>query len=264
MAAAGGWDEVGERVFRRRYEGLDLNVGAILGDGEVLVVDTRGTLTEARELLDDLRALTAFPCRQAVNTHAHFDHCFGNAALRPALIWGHVACAATLRAAGDRQREEALRYLPGAAAELAALPVDPPDRTLTTTAALTVAGRAVELRHLGRGHTDHDVAVVVPDAGVLFAGDLVEESGPPQFGDAYPLEWPGTLARLLDLASATAGTVVPGHGDVVGLPFVRSQLADLEEMARLYGLVRDGTLHADAAARRAPFPEQVTRQALSR
>jgi glyoxylase-like metal-dependent hydrolase (beta-lactamase superfamily II) len=73
----GGWQEVGERVFRFRYRSLDLNVGAVLGDGEVLVVDTRSGPAEAGELLADLRALTRLPCRQAVNTHAHFDHCFG-------------------------------------------------------------------------------------------------------------------------------------------------------------------------------------------
>jgi len=51
----GGWQEVGERVFRFRYRSLDLNVGAVLGDGEVLVVDTRGLAAEAEELLADLR-----------------------------------------------------------------------------------------------------------------------------------------------------------------------------------------------------------------
>jgi glyoxylase-like metal-dependent hydrolase (beta-lactamase superfamily II) len=264
MGAAGGWEEVGERVFRRRYERLDLNVGAVLGDGEALVVDTRCTIGEARELLDDLRALTTSPCRHVVNTHAHFDHSFGNAAMRPARIWGHEACAAALRADGERLRAEALTYLPGAAAELATLPIDPPDRLLTTAATVTVGGRAVELRHLGRGHTDHDVVVVVPDAAVVFAGDLVEESGPPQYGDAYPLEWPKAILRLLDLTATTTTTVVPGHGDVVGAGFVRAQLGELTEMARLCELLRDGALHADEAVRRAPFPEPVARQAFDR
>lgn len=77
MTPAALWREVGEGVFRRRYHALDLNVGAVLGDGEVLLIDTRSWRAEAEELRDDLRALTSLPCRQVLNTHAHFDHCFG-------------------------------------------------------------------------------------------------------------------------------------------------------------------------------------------
>ena len=121
-----GWQEVGDRVFRFRYRSLDLNVGAVLGDDEVLVVDTRSFAAEAAELVADLRALTRLPCRQVVNTHAHFDHCFGNATLRPAAIWGHERCAAHLRTRGDRERAHLLRWLPEAAGELDTLVLDPP------------------------------------------------------------------------------------------------------------------------------------------
>jgi glyoxylase-like metal-dependent hydrolase (beta-lactamase superfamily II) len=82
----GGWQEVGHRAYRFRYRSLDLNVGVVLGDDEVLVVDTRSFAAEAAELLADLRALTPLPCRQVVNTHWHYDHCYGNATLRPAAI----------------------------------------------------------------------------------------------------------------------------------------------------------------------------------
>ena len=50
------------------------------------------------------------------------------------------------------------------------------------------------LRHPGRGHTAGDLVVHVPDADVLVAGDLVEQSGPPAFEDAYPLQWPDAVA----------------------------------------------------------------------
>jgi hypothetical protein len=67
---AGGWQEVGAGAYRRRYRSLDLNVGAVLGDDQVLLIDTRSCQTEAEELRGDLRALTSLPCRQVVNTHA--------------------------------------------------------------------------------------------------------------------------------------------------------------------------------------------------
>jgi glyoxylase-like metal-dependent hydrolase (beta-lactamase superfamily II) len=237
----GGWQEVGDRVYRRRYASLDLNVGAVVGDDEVLVVDTRSFAAEAARLLADLRALTPLPCRQVVNTHAHFDHCFGNATLRPAAIWGHARCAAHLRTRASQERGHLLRWLPEAAAELDGLELDPPDRTVGDAGTdLQVGGRQVELRFCGRGHTDHDLVVVVPDAGVAFCGDLVEEGAPPVYGtDAFPLEWPATLDRLAALAPPT---VVPGHGDVVGRRFVGAQREELAAMA------------AEQAVAAAPFP----------
>jgi len=258
----GGWQEVGERVFRFRYRSLDLNVGAVLGDGEVLVVDTRSWAAEAEELLADLRALTGLPHRQVVNTHAHFDHCFGNATLRPAAVWGHQRCIENLRTRGEEQRHATMRAMPDAAGALAAVRIDPPDRAVGDGGAtLDVGGRRVELRFCGRGHTDNDLVVLVPDVGVVFAGDLVEEGAPPSYEDAFPLEWPATVDRLLDLAP---GIVVPGHGDVVGPDFVRRQRQELAAMADLCGRVVTGELPAAEALRRAPFPEDHARGALER
>jgi glyoxylase-like metal-dependent hydrolase (beta-lactamase superfamily II) len=257
-----GWQEVGDRVYRMRYRSLDLNVGAVVGGDEVLVVDTRSFAAEAAELLADLRRLTPLPCRQVVNTHAHFDHCFGNATLRPAAIWGHERCAAHLRGRADRERAHLLRWLPEAAGELDGLVLDPPDRPVGDDGAeLEVGGRRVELRFCGRGHTDSDLVVVVPDAGVVFGGDLVEEGAPPVYGsDAFPLEWPATLDRLLALAPPV---VVPGHGDVVGHRFVRGQRDELAAMAALCRRVAAGDLPAAEAVAAAPFPGATAREALA-
>ncbi len=71
--------------------------------------------------------------------------------------------------------------------------LDPPDRTFGDEGTdLDVGGRRIELRWLGRGHTDDDIVVRVPDAGVLFAGDLLENGATPYFGDGFPLDWPAT------------------------------------------------------------------------
>jgi glyoxylase-like metal-dependent hydrolase (beta-lactamase superfamily II) len=258
----GGWQEVGDRVYRFRYRSLDLNVGAVLGEAEVLVIDTRSFAAEAAELLDDLRGLTRLPCRQVVNTHWHYDHCFGNATLRPAAVWGHARCVQRLRDDGEERRRELMEGNPELAEEFAAVVLDPPDRPVGDAGTdLQVGGRRVELRWCGRGHTDNDLVVVVPDAGVVFAGDLVEEGAPPMYGrDAFPLEWPATLDRLLTLAPPT---VVPGHGDMVGHGFVRAQREELAAMAALCRRVAAGELAADAAVAAAPFPETFARQALA-
>jgi glyoxylase-like metal-dependent hydrolase (beta-lactamase superfamily II) len=261
VTRSGMWQEVGEGVFRRRYAALDLNVGVVLGEGEVLVIDTRSWRAEAEELLGELRALTSLPCRQVVNTHAHFDHCFGNAAFRPTAFWGHERCAEDLRLHGERQRRNVMEWFPQAAEDLASLELVPPDRLVAERAAIDVGGRPVELLHLGRGHTDNDLVAVVPDAGVTFAGDLVEEGAPPSFGDAWPLEWPATLDRLLDVATPV---LVPGHGDVAGPELVRAQAAEQRAVAELCRRVLAGELAAGEALGRGPYPAETVRTALER
>lgn len=221
------WHEVGDDVYVRRYPFLDQTIGAVIGRERVLVVDTRSTTLQARELIGDLRRLTRLPW-VVVNTHVHFDHAFGNAAFRPCEIWAHQGCAEALRLHGPAQRENVVRWVPGLARELNGTPLDPPDRTFEAWAELDLGDRRVELRHLGRAHTDHDVIVHVPDTATIFAGDLVEHGAPPGFEDSFPLDWPATLGLLLDLAD---GVVVPGHGEPVSADYVAAQLADIAFLA---------------------------------
>ncbi len=89
------------------------------------------------------------------------------------------------------------------------------------------------------------------DAGVLFAGDLLENGAVPSFGDAYPLDWPETASRVAELA---VGVVVPGHGDHGGRAFADEQAAAIGELAFLARRVRDGELTLDEAVGRTPFP----------
>ena len=102
------WHEVGDQVYVRRHVSLDLNCGLVVGEGACLVIDTRSHDGEARDLIDAIRHLTRHPW-VVVDTHAHFDHAFGNASFRPATIWGHRRCAARLREHGTADRCGSLR-----------------------------------------------------------------------------------------------------------------------------------------------------------
>jgi glyoxylase-like metal-dependent hydrolase (beta-lactamase superfamily II) len=244
--------EVAADVFVMRYPVLDVNATLVVGDGAALVVDTLSTEGQAVELAEAVRRITLYPWT-LVNTHHHFDHCFGNAVLAGSsglAIWAHEEAAAQLRDNGKAlQREWYKEYtstLPELADGLAAVTVLPPNRTIHLESTLDIGGRSVVLRHLGRGHTAGDLVVQLPDVNVVLAGDLIEESGPPSFGDAYPLDWPHTLAALLpSLDGATV--VVPGHGAVVDRAFVQDQHRDLTAFE---WLIRDG--HCDGVA-----PEKV-------
>ncbi|MFP5318766.1 MAG: MBL fold metallo-hydrolase [Acidimicrobiia bacterium] len=234
-----GWLEVGDGVYCRRYDPWDVSVGVVVGRSGVVVIDTRATVEEGLRLVDDVRALDRRPPRWVVNTHRHFDHLAGNPAfVPPAEACGHPT----------------LDPPP-------ALPV--PDRTT-----LDLGDRTVELRHLGRGHTDGDLVVVATEAGVVFAGDLVEESGPPAFGDdSHPLDWPTTAARLLGLLQP-GDRVVPGHGAVVDRAFVAAQQRDLAAVARAIRHLWVGEVALEEAlaayGERWPWSGEVLREAVAR
>jgi glyoxylase-like metal-dependent hydrolase (beta-lactamase superfamily II) len=250
MAPFTGWVEVGDRVFVRRYAYLDQQIGLVLGRHEALVIDTRATPGLARELVDDIGRLTRDPVTVAVNTHWHWDHAFGNSVLRPAVIWGHERCHERLITDGAAARREQAADDAERRADFEAVVIDPPDRLLTIAADVEVGGRRVELRYLGRGHTDGDIVVRVPDAQVMFAGDLLENGAAPWFGDGYPMDWPATVERMLPLAN---GAVVPGHGDVGDRAFVERQLEDFRHVADTARRVHAGELDRAAALATMPF-----------
>ena len=94
------WQEIGDRVFTRKYPFFNQQIGVVLGGSDVLVVDTRSTPAQAREIASELRELTRDPVSIVVDTHWHFDHSFGNSVFRPATIWGHIRAAEQLRREG--------------------------------------------------------------------------------------------------------------------------------------------------------------------
>jgi glyoxylase-like metal-dependent hydrolase (beta-lactamase superfamily II) len=262
----GRWLEVGDGVLVRRYADLDLSVGLVVGDGACLVVDTRGDTEQGAELAAAIREVTVHPWSVAL-THAHFDHCFGTAVFLPCQVWAQARCRASIVHTAGSQQATWSRYYqragrPDIARRLAA--VDPvlPNQLFIERTELDVGGRPVTLAHPGLGHTDHDLVVHVPDAGVVFAGDLIEQGAPPSFGDAYPLYWPSAVDDLLELCPG--GTFVPGHGDPVDEAFVVAQREDLAEVARLCRAVTCGELSTEQALSRSPYPAEVTRTALAR
>src|SRR6188474_2855622 len=162
------WVEIGDRVFVRRYTFYDQNIGVVLGRGEALVIDTRSSYRQAREILADLRTLTSDPVTVVVDTHGHFDHAFGNAVFRPATIWGHDGCVPFMERTGEARKAKIAAATPELAGELDEVVIDPPDMTFEDGASVDLGGREVALRYLGRGHTDHDIVISVPGTDVVF------------------------------------------------------------------------------------------------
>ncbi|TQS39900.1 MBL fold metallo-hydrolase [Cryptosporangium phraense] len=246
------WVEVADRVLLWRQPVLDVNATLIVGDTGALVVDTLSTPAQASELADAIRRVTPLPW-QIANTHHHFDHVFGNATLGAGTeIWAHSECVARFERWGaERVTEIAAEYPIDGITDVTLLA---PTRSVSGQATLDLGGRTVELRHLGRGHTDNDLVVVVPEARTVLAGDLLENGAPPSLEDSWPLEWAGTVAALLELEPQT---VVPGHG----APMTPAQArAQHQELAAMEWAIRQGW-HGKAPAEEVDAPEIAVRRA---
>jgi glyoxylase-like metal-dependent hydrolase (beta-lactamase superfamily II) len=260
-----GWREIGDEVYVRRHSCYDVNVGLVVGADRCLVIDTLSTAAQARELVESIRTVTNAPWT-VVNTHAHFDHCFGNAIFRPAPIWSHSRTARNLAEFGEAQRQTMREVAVQQgnrdfAEQLSATIIDPPDHLIDHTSAVEIGARSIILHFLGRGHTDGDLVVEVPDTNVLFVGDLIEEGAAPSFADSFPLDWPGTATALLPLAH---GPVVAGHGDVVDRDFVERQAGDLARVAEQARTVHSAGRDPRDFSSQLPFPEPAARIALDR
>lgn len=234
------WRELAPGVHVRRHEELELNCGLVVGERRALVIDTRSTTTWGQELADSVRSVTELE-QVVVNTHAHYDHCFGNAAFRDSQIYAHVGAADDLRRTAEHQRGQVVEHLRRTEREPLAQQVVETEIVLPfylvdSDTEIDLGGRKVQLLYGGRAHTDHDLVVAAPDAGVVFWGDLVEQGADPAMDDSFPLEWGTTVEALRHREAAMAAEIaVPGHGEVVDSAFVDSQQAQLTALSAVLG-----------------------------
>ena len=251
-----GFVEIADRVWAARHSWLDVNVTVLAGERGLLVVDTLGSAVAAGHLADELRRLGRGEVVAVVNTHEHFDHTFGNSALRAswpdAALVAHEDAAARTAQSGERSKQ-AYAGTPGDphAADVLATDILPATTTFSSVRSVDLGDRVVELVHPGRGHT---------------AGDLVEQSAPPAYGpDSFPLDWPASLDLVLGLVGAET-VVVPGHGDLVDQDFVRGQRGEVGVVAEtIFDLASRSVPLADALQHDDwPFPADCLADAVRR
>jgi glyoxylase-like metal-dependent hydrolase (beta-lactamase superfamily II) len=266
------WHELGEGCFRRRYERYDVNVGVVRGSEGLVLFDTRGSPVQGAELRAELAELGRHRVRHVVNSHWHFDHVLGNQCFAygatPPAVWGHPGLNDMFERYGTTLLPRACAYDPELESELDDLRPVLPDHHVIARATIDLGDRTVELAYHGRGHTGHDIVAIVPDVRVVFAGDLLEESAPPAYGDdCFPISWPQTVASVLADAPVDS-TIVPGHGDVMRLDEARAQADALAAVAdSLRALQRAGIAPAralDAATGEWPFPVDLLDDAVVR
>ncbi|VXC55437.1 MBL fold metallo-hydrolase [Arthrobacter sp. 8AJ] len=217
------WLEVGANNFVLITEESRLNTGLILGSARAMVIDTGCGPRQGREILSAVKDKTDLPL-VVVNTHAHYDHFFGNAVFAEAGVtefWAHKNCAKDIDERGDLQRRYVGTIEPemsaGVGAEVELLV---PNAIVKDQPVLVdLGGLAATLFYLGRGHTDGDLLIGTPTT--LYVGDLVEQGAHPSFEDSYPEEWAGVLRHISALRHRYE-FLIPGHGKPCSDQFVRT------------------------------------------
>ncbi|RZT88891.1 glyoxylase-like metal-dependent hydrolase (beta-lactamase superfamily II) [Pseudonocardia sediminis] len=220
------------------------NSGLVTGSGQSLMVDTLFDLAGARRMLDAISPVTdTHPVATVVNTHSDGDHYFGNE-----LVAGEGVEIIASEAAAELMNQEAVDALAGVKRldsptgefareifgpfEFEGITSTGPTRTFSGETSVDVGGREVALIQVGPAHTPGDTLVHVPDAGILYSGDILFIGGTPIAWAGPISRWIGACDRILDM---DVTTIVPGHGpvtDKTGVHRVREYLTWVEAEAR--------------------------------
>ena len=227
--------EIGAGLYAFTAEG-DPNTGVIVGDDGVLIVDAQATPAMAEAVIARVRGVTDKPITHVVLSHYHAVRVLGASAYRDAkAIIASDATRALIVERGEADMASEIGRFPRLFRGAETIPgLTWPSVTFTGELSVWLGRREVRLKHLGRGHTAGDTIAFVPDANVMFSGDLVEYRSACYCGDAHLAEWPGTLARI---AAHDPAALVPGRGDaVIGRADVAAAIAGTRDfLEALYG-----------------------------
>ncbi|KAA0574549.1 quinoprotein relay system zinc metallohydrolase 2 [Azospirillum sp. Sh1] len=185
------------------------NMGFIVGDSGVAVIDTGGTPELGRRLREAIAARTDRKPVVVINTHMHPDHIFGNAAFADVPIAGHANLRDALAARQEVYRQRLADEL-GADAAAGIAPVRV-DRPVAEEVRIDLGNRIVVLTAYPTAHTNNDLTVFDRKTGTLFAGDLLFVDHLPAV-DGNALGWLRVIDRLERVPAVRA---VPGHGPAV-------------------------------------------------
>ena len=232
------FDEIGPGLYAYTTEG-DPNSGIIVGDDAVMVVDAQATPVMAMDVIARVRKVTDKPIKYVLLTHYHAVRVLGASGYQDAEILASDMTRHLIVERGKQDMESEMGRFPRLFQAAESVPgLTWPTVTFPDAMTVWLGTREVRIRHIGRAHTAGDVIVHVPDADVVFSGDLVEYHSACYCGDAHFTDWPATLDRL---AAFDAQALVPGRGAALATP---------AKVGEGIAMTRDflGTLYGSVAA----------------
>ncbi len=230
------FDAIGPDLYAFTAEG-DPNSGIIVGDDSVMVVDAQATPVMARQVIERVRKVTDKPIKFVLLSHYHAVRVLGASAYVGADILASDATRALIVERGQQDMDSEIGRFPRLFRAVESIPgLTWPTLTFPDQMSVWLGRREVRIMHIGRGHTAGDVVAYVPDANVVFSGDLVEYHSACYCGDAHFTDWPATLDRLAEFSAAA---LVPGRGAALETPQQVAEGIALTEdfLTTLYGAV---------------------------
>ncbi|PWE32422.1 MBL fold metallo-hydrolase [Maritimibacter sp. 55A14] len=214
--------EIGPGLYAFTAEG-DPNSGVVVGDDSVMVVEAQATPRLARKVIAHIREVTEKPITHLVLTHYHAVRVLGASAYGAEQIIMSDTARAMVAERGQEDWESEFQRFPRLFEGHEGIPgLTWPTTTFTDQMTVWLGNRRVDILHPGRAHTAGDAVVWVPDAEVMFTGDIVEYHSACYCGDGHFADWGRTLDVVRGFRPAA---IAPGRGDaLVGPDMVRAAL----------------------------------------
>ncbi|MBO6718230.1 MAG: MBL fold metallo-hydrolase [Rhizobiaceae bacterium] len=222
--------EVGKDLWAFTAEG-DPNTGVIIGDDSVMIVDAQATPRLAGKVIEKVRSVTDKPIKYVTLTHYHAVRVLGASAYDASEIIMSEKARSMVAERGQEDWDSEFARFPRLFQGHESIPgLTWPTQTFNDRMTVYLGKRRIDLMFMGRAHTAGDIVAFVPDANVMFTGDIVEYRSACYCGDGHFHDWPGTLARIRNWE---LDAIAPGRGDaLVGTEAVNRALDSTADFLR--------------------------------
>ncbi|MEM6478899.1 MAG: MBL fold metallo-hydrolase [Pseudomonadota bacterium] len=240
--------EIGEGIYAFTAEG-DPNSGVIIGDESVMIVEAQATPRLARKVIDCVRSVTDKPISHLALTHYHAVRVLGASAYGAGQIIMSDRARAMVAERGEEDWKSEFDRFPRLFQGHEEIPgLTWPTTTFAGRMTVFLGKRRVDLMQVGRAHTAGDAVIHVPDAGVMFTGDIIEYRSACYCGDGHFADWANTAEAI---RSFDLDAIAPGRGDALEgadrvnagidstIDFVRSTFGPARKVALRGGSLKD-------------------------
>ena len=224
------FEEVGPGLWAFTAEG-DPNSGVIIGDDSVMIVEAQATPRLAAQVIEKVRSVTDKPITHLVLTHYHAVRVLGASAYGAGQVIMSEKARGMVAERGQEDWDSEFQRFPRLFEGHESIPgLTWPTTTFNGRMSVYLGKRRVDIMQLGRAHTAGDAVIYVPDANVMFTGDIVEYHSACYCGDGHFHDWPTTLENIRGFH---LDAIAPGRGDaLVGADMVNAAIDSTKDFVR--------------------------------